>query len=218
MLHLVTSHSFSQSTSRRARKSHHSYNTTTTHVVITMPIQELFGGGITCEIPQGFRDLSTLRQVPDHQECWLADDQRLLVVEILDREEVADTEAAAHFFKDLADFNGGTNDAETDFKSQALPIPIAGLPPDASTWYGSGFQRVKMGNEVDFMGNPRRQEIEWTRVELCVIRLPSAGSGTDLLISLTTPRDANPQGPDATSSTFATVVSSFQIRNWHLFG
>ena len=41
--------------------------------------------------------------VPDHQECWQDTEGRLLVVEILERQQqVEDHNAAQYFFDDLA--------------------------------------------------------------------------------------------------------------------
>ena len=53
----------------------------------------LFGGAITVIIPQGWKDVSEIRQVPDHQECWQFED-RLLVVEILERMGGVEEEAS----------------------------------------------------------------------------------------------------------------------------
>lgn len=82
----------------------------------------LFGGALTCRIPARFRDVSDVRQVPDHQECWqgraIADDgsegdgdeggeaDSVLVFEILERQPVDADHAAAYFFADLAESNG----------------------------------------------------------------------------------------------------------------
>ena len=54
---------------------------------------DLFGGAMTCEIPSedGWRDVSDVRQIPSHQECWQQIQQenddvgggRVLVIEIL---------------------------------------------------------------------------------------------------------------------------------------
>ena len=81
--------------------------------------QELFGGAIKISTPQEWRDVSVVRQVPDHQECYqdctfndgsqigLQGTGGCLIVEILGREEdVKDEDAALFFFRDLADANG----------------------------------------------------------------------------------------------------------------
>lgn len=74
-----------------------------------MPERSLYGGCIVCLIPKGWNDLSTVRQVPDHQECWQDEEGRLLIMEILDRQDDVDDSSAALFFHDdLADANGVT--------------------------------------------------------------------------------------------------------------
>jgi hypothetical protein len=68
--------------------------------------RKLFGGAITMTLPASFEDVSTIRQVPDHQEVFV--DQLTdmsLIVEILAFEEVSNEGAAQHFFDDLAQFN-----------------------------------------------------------------------------------------------------------------
>lgn len=174
-------------------------------------------------MPDGWVDVSDMRQVPDHQECWMDNDGCLLVVEILDRQaNVEDEAAAAFFYKDLGEYNGITSDQDISFRKESPPsLQPVGLPDDATLCFGSGFQRVAMGKNVDFAGNPRRQEIVSIRVELCVIRLPSVS--TDILISLSTPSEntGNPQeSPEGSlmTATFSQAVSSFQVRNWQLFG
>jgi hypothetical protein len=185
-----------------------------------MPEQLLFGGSIVCHIPAAWKDIAEIRQVPDHQECWQDAYDRLLVVEIVDRQSQVDDAVAANFFyKDLAESNGITSDQDVSFTQQPAPLQLAGLPNDTTLCCGTGLQRVAMGKEVDIAGNPRRQEVRWIRVELCVIRLPSVG--TDLVITLSSPSEPNPQettaGPPPTEI-FTQILSTFQIRDWSLFG
>mmetsp|Transcript_2557 Transcript_2557/g.3778 ORF Transcript_2557/g.3778 Transcript_2557/m.3778 type:complete len:256 (-) Transcript_2557:100-867(-) len=80
--------------------------------------QELFGGAITLSIPTKWRDVSQVRQVPDHQEayqdCTFKCGTKLdkegtggcVIVEILERQDLEDAEAAKYFFTDLAEANG----------------------------------------------------------------------------------------------------------------
>ena len=180
-----------------------------------MPEKLLFGGSITCNIPADWKDVSTIRQVPDHQECWMDNNDRLFVVEILSRQNVNDEDAAAFFYKDLAAANGITDDQHASFTKASPNLAMEGLPSSASLCFGTGIQRVAMGKDVDIFGNPRQQEIKWIRVELCSIRLPSVDS--DILLTLNTPLEVNPQDT-ATDSQFLEIVSSFRVRNWNLFG
>jgi hypothetical protein len=72
-----------------------------------MPPTKLFGGAISCWVPDGFVDVSTLRQVPDNQEVFVAEqgDEAMLSVEVLEYAEVPDSEAARFCFADVADWN-----------------------------------------------------------------------------------------------------------------
>ena len=85
-------------------------------------------------IPSQWRDVSQIRQVPDHQEVYQdctfsnADGVRVchgdgdmvgtgacIIVEILQREEgVSDGNASMHFFKELAEANGGMTDSSDE--------------------------------------------------------------------------------------------------------
>jgi hypothetical protein len=188
-------------------------------------VRPLFGGALQASIPSSFRDVSDVRQVPDHQECWQdVDENSLLVIEILDRQQdVNDEQAAAFFYQDLCESNGVSPD-ETTFTPQTqqqqqqqgqTQITIVGLPPTSIILFGVGTQHVAMGRDFDVDGNRRQQEERWIRVELCVIRLLSVG--TDLLITLSTPCEQNPQESSSTTTTFQQVVSTFQILDWTLF-
>jgi Ran-interacting Mog1 protein len=131
----------------------------TAHDLIMMEQRPLFGGAIACRIPEHWQDVSNVRQVPDHQECWRdvsVPNGAAFVVEILDAQaSVPHKEAARYFFDDLAEANGG-NLAHTTFYALepwhvALPntwsntqhwkLPT-GLPNDAVVCAGAGTQVV----------------------------------------------------------------------------
>jgi hypothetical protein len=156
---------------------HHNNNM----AMATWSERPLFGGAITCDIPTVWRDVSDIREVPDHQECWIdtGDDGAFLVVEVMDRQSsVADTDAAGFFFRDLAEANGiinpVTNHLECTFQTtiQPTPPPPGGgegglISTNVTACSGIGVQKVALGRDVDMDGNPRVQEIRWVTVELC---------------------------------------------------
>ncbi|GAX14929.1 hypothetical protein FisN_12Lh369 [Fistulifera solaris] len=181
-----------------------------------MVLRQLFGGSIECKVPEGWRDVSDIRQVPDHQECWQDDQGNLLVIEILDYQtDVTDDQAARYFFQDLAESNGVINPQDVSFApSDPSPI-IAGLPPTAVLCTGSGSQRMSQGRERV----PQPSDPIWIHVELCAIRLPTVS--TDILITLTSPAASNPQADGngtKPSLQFQAILASFCIRDWSLFG
>jgi len=191
----------------------------------TMEQRPLFGGAIVCGIPSAWKDVSHVRQVPDNQECWQEiDTNGMLVIEILERQsQVADEAVASYLFGDLAEANG-CDAANWTFTPQLPPligaqqasavIPAAGLPENVAVCLGSGYQRIALGREFDVAGNRRVQEVRIVHVDLCVIRLPQ--QTTDLLITLSTPSEANPQIEDL-SMPFRQILSTFQVRDWGLF-
>lgn len=191
--------------------------------------RDLYGGAITCEIPSDWRDVSDIRQVPDHQECWQQQgpEGAVLVVEILEREQsVSDENAATYFFRDLAEANGAVLPQDGSFSN----FPVSGddneelkktkrLPADSRIVSGVGCQKVAMGRDTDIAGNPRQQEIRWIQVNLAAIRLPS--QGTDLLVTLSVPL-GSVRGPDdfpkKFDERFIRLLSSMNIQDWSLFG
>lgn len=187
----------------------------------TMNSTQLFGGALTCQLPtqQQWIDVSTIRQVPNHQECFLDQEHRLFVIEILDLQtSVSDDTAASYFFDDLAEANGIPTSDRTRvsaFKTETPAIGIPNLPPGTSICSGVGFQHVAQGRDYDVFGNPREQEKRWIRVELCVIRLRAVS--TDLLLTLSTPNEQNPQDPGPPSELFRSIASSLVIHDWSLF-
>jgi hypothetical protein len=171
--------------------------------------RDLFGGAITCEIPTAWRDVSDVRQVPDHQECFQEMDGAVVVIEILERQGVSDAEAASYFFRDLAEANGSkVNDFQT--------MPITGVQMEhAVLCRGVGNQRVAMERDYDMAGNRRtNQEVRSARVELCLFRL--ARVSTDLLVTISEPI-TNPNEPEGVQA-FQRIVSTLTVRDWGLFG
>lgn len=196
----------------------------TTTAANTGTVRPLFGGAITCQLTpdDDWRDVSDIRQVPDHQECWQDIEGRLLVVEILSRQsDVIDEQAAAYFFQDLAESNGAKA-PDLYFIPQpelSANMNLAGarLPDSAKLCFGTGYQKVALGKDTDIAGNPRTQQVQSIRVELLAIRLPSVG--TELLITLSTPSNEHSQETIShPTDTFVRILGSFQIQDWTLFG
>jgi Ran-interacting Mog1 protein len=124
--------------------------------------QPLFGSAIACRLPEHWQDVSNVRQVPDHQECWRdvsVPNGAMFVMEILDRQEsFMNLDAAKYFFDDLAEANGCGNLAQHTTFSAMEPMHVAlpstwinapqhwklptGLPQDAVVCVGAGTQVV----------------------------------------------------------------------------
>lgn len=185
--------------------------------------RELFGGALSCCIPTAWRDVSDVRQVPDHQEVWQEMEGSVLVIEILQhQDEVEDANAASFFFHDLAESNGVSDSNDYKFEAATFSFPTTTIH-GATTSTGVGLQKIAMGRDYDINGQRREnQETRWTRIELCVFRLPHVH--TDLLLTITGPMP-NPNEPplqsqDHTvvwSELFQRAVSSIRVRDWTIF-
>lgn len=171
----------------------------------------LFGGTITCDINNDWRDVSDIRQVPDHQECFQEMEGALLVVEILERQDVTDENAASFFFNDLAESNGSS---ENQFQNTTLLSHTS--PMTCCLSAGSGTQKVAMGRDTDIAGNPRQQDVRWVQIEICAFRLPNVG--TDLLLTVSKPIEHPSAKSLSASDAFHRAVSTLQVRDWALFG
>jgi len=125
-------------------------------MVYRLTKRPLFGGAVDIDVPSAWRDVSEVRQVPDHQEVWqdctiegkapselvaaaqgaqgepisIEGTGGVLVVEILAREEdVSDSDAAKFFFDDLAESNGAiaAEERRMDFAQVASVGGSAGV-------------------------------------------------------------------------------------------
>eukprot|EP00531_Pseudo-nitzschia_arenysensis_P013180 CAMPEP_0116142338 /NCGR_PEP_ID=MMETSP0329-20121206/14857_1 /TAXON_ID=697910 /ORGANISM="Pseudo-nitzschia arenysensis, Strain B593" /LENGTH=203 /DNA_ID=CAMNT_0003637571 /DNA_START=180 /DNA_END=791 /DNA_ORIENTATION=- len=203
---------------------------------MTFSTKELFGGAITSELPIDWKDLSDVRPIPDNQECFqdslVAENPKLLIVEILEfQEDVQDKDAALFFFNDLAERNDCMQDPNNiSFAPANPPASPTALLQDESIVAGTnqvrvcagfGYHKVAMGRDFDQMGNSRRatQKIKHIRVDLFVLRLPV--QETDLLITMSSPtddEDVSMEDSGATDEILSRVISNFKINEWGLFG
>mmetsp|Transcript_14202 Transcript_14202/g.31859 ORF Transcript_14202/g.31859 Transcript_14202/m.31859 type:complete len:207 (-) Transcript_14202:175-795(-) len=78
--------------------------------------RKLYGGAIEAVLPRPFKDVSDLRQVPDHQEVFVdQDSEASLIVELLSLDaDVADEHAVQHYFNQLAEHNEAATSAVLD--------------------------------------------------------------------------------------------------------
>ena len=68
--------------------------------------QKLFGGAFEITLPKRMIDLSNFRQIPDHQEVWTdASADQSIIVEILERANASDENAAKYHFLDISETN-----------------------------------------------------------------------------------------------------------------
>lgn len=74
---------------------------------MTTPVS-LYGGAIRTVIPEGFKDVSLFRQVPDSQEVFVSDQEGIddsIVFDIMERVDCSDEEAIAIHLEEIARLN-----------------------------------------------------------------------------------------------------------------
>lgn len=69
--------------------------------------RELFGGAMSFDLPSNFHDISSLRQVPDHQEVFMdQESDASIVLELLSYEDsVSHEDVPKYYFDDLVTMN-----------------------------------------------------------------------------------------------------------------
>jgi hypothetical protein len=181
-----------------------------------------FGGAIQASLPAQFRDLASVREVPDNQECWHdVDTDALFVMELMELDNSLDVHAAArNYWKDLCDLNESTQQDLESFTFRLDSAAVRGLPASSTIGCGNGLQRVLLGRAFDFNGNLRPQEERFVRVNLCLIRLPSVQ--TDILLTLSQPCGRHhPENvgmsTNAQDAAFQAILASLNITDWSLF-
>lgn len=70
--------------------------------------KKLYGGAITLNLPEGFDNVSSVRDIPDHQEVFVDNfSECSIIVEILDPVNVPryKNNVAEYYFRDISEFN-----------------------------------------------------------------------------------------------------------------
>jgi len=142
----------------------------------------LFGGAIATILPVAFEDVSTIRQVPDHQEVFVDRNSEMsFIVELVSYDEdVSDADAPGYYFADLGQCNEAKNvrvDSKGIIPAEARLTPLL---TDRTTVRCAitGRQTVSKFRRED-------APLEVVQIILVVIRLPHVG--TDMLLSVNVP-------------------------------
>jgi hypothetical protein len=204
--------------------------------------RELFGGAIRVDIPSQWRDVSLVRQVPDHQECYqdctfedgskrsLQGTGGCLIVEILAREDVTDEDAPKYFFRDLAEANGGIvgdldfqvvdtvgKGISDDLQSQSDNVTMPNLSKQVKVCSCAGVQSIApLKNNMEL----EEGKADRVRIELCAVRLMD--EETDILLTLTIPLEKKGINDDESrgklGELFLSILRGFEVCDWTLFG
>ncbi|KAG0295053.1 hypothetical protein BGZ96_012626 [Linnemannia gamsii] len=207
----------------------------------TVNQQELYGGAITMNLPSKFGTISHVREVPDHQEVFVnVDEDQSVIVEILElAAEATDENCAAFHFQQLAE----DNDAEDASVIQSVSLinnaELPTWPADAKIYLLLGQQRIAKFNEQQRLQQHHLASAASTtstssaadarnlvQIMMVVFRLPR--QETDIVLSYNVPlqisdssssKQVAHEGNVAEAETwFRTLVGSFVVREWALFG
>ncbi|KAI6779456.1 ran guanine nucleotide release factor-like protein [Emericellopsis cladophorae] len=190
----------------------------------------LYGGAITCDLPEHYADVSKLRQVPDNQEVWIDKDGfTSIIFDIVERvgepgsSPQIDGRALTTHLEDLVgeDTEGLKvwNTAETEF-SRLEPNKHGRLP--AYTLIAT--------QQPQAASRDRAAAPDFTAIVMTLLRLEE--KETDILMTINVPHikgeydeddvdmELGKQGKligDAVEMS-ARIWESFKIKDWGLFG
>ncbi|KAF1808466.1 Mog1p/PsbP-like protein [Eremomyces bilateralis CBS 781.70] len=185
---------------------------------------KLYGGAIEVDLPERFKDVSSIREVPDSQEVYLDKDGFASVIfDILEHigpsEAKDDLEALDFHFRGITDDTGD----ETMVHKVSSTEPKLDKMPNTKVLSLLGSLRSKEG------ARPRRaNEADWTAILLALVRLPE--KGTDIVITVNVPHvpSFHPENIDIGNEQFdefvkdgldvmEQVMATFDVKDWNLF-
>jgi len=187
--------------------------------------RELFGGGLRCDLPERFMDISDFRPVPDHQEIFAdaAKDQSI-IVEIVERADVSDDEACAFFWADVI---AGNEAQHASLVSSRLLNNTTELH---SSWHERGATGALAYGELSVSkGRQGPDQANRVHIGLFILRLPAVDS--DILVTVNTPIYINPASSSAEHARttgekeqetaqvlIQRILATLELVDWGLFG
>ncbi|KAL8932525.1 MAG: hypothetical protein Q9216_006798 [Gyalolechia sp. 2 TL-2023] len=188
--------------------------------------RELFGGAMVVNLPNGYADVSDIREVPDHQEIYLdASGFSSIIVEIAERvsEPPTDDEALKFHFEDIVEEQDTGRIWQTD--SANLPL----FPPNTPchTLLATTTPPPAPNGNIQRPLTPK-----FTAIILTLIRLvPQA---TDIVVTINIPHIPGQQEPSDDGAVnfeqgkFGSLVEegvrirdevwrTLQVKDWGLF-
>ncbi|TVY46642.1 putative ran guanine nucleotide release factor [Lachnellula occidentalis] len=196
----------------------------------------LFGGALIVDLPSTFADVSTIRQVPDHQEVYLDKDGfTSIIFDITERVgapgsgPAVDGAALTTHLEDIVDSDDDTvkvwNTSNTQFSKLPfvpLPSPVPHVPVRRHT-------SLHAHRDANAPAAPDSKSPDFTAIVLTLIRLER--ESTDILITINVPHikgeyteeevdmQMGKQGKLIESSVeiAAKIWETFKIKDWGLF-
>lgn len=170
--------------------------------------RQLFGGAITTSMPDGFDDMSKIREIPDNQEVFSqASTDRSVIVELLEQHDVAPPTLPAAFHVSSIAEDSSASSAHTH---QTRTLPSEDFPalladdPQLSVSIAYATHRVAKFRDVD-------EHASQVDVYLACVRLPRAT--TDLLVVFNDPVALHPAGSSARSGSSVAPTDADSTRD-----
>lgn len=182
--------------------------------------RQLYGGAITLNIPEGFENVSSVRDIPNHQEVFVDNfSECSIIVEILEPVDAPRyrNSIAEYYFNDISEFN------------DSLSTKIVCSEPLSA--YSSGLQISKCTG-VQVLDKRYQKGVRREDLYLCLLVLRVMSKNADIVISFNCPsQHINPcQYPSAdTDQSFRKlsqnevdeamneILRSFAIKDYNLF-
>lgn len=144
-------------------------------------LRKLYGGAIEAELPIEYKDVSAVREVPDHQEVFIDEQtENSIIVELLQYEEDKDDkDAIYHYFNDLATFNESS-------QAYVLSTSIVAEPTFMPCIDGKYTKLALIGKQLVSKYRTRPGvSVDNVYIVMFLLRLPDVS--TDMLISVNIP-------------------------------
>ncbi|CUG88147.1 Ran-binding protein, putative [Bodo saltans] len=194
-----------------------------------MPLRELYGGAMACQVAERFEDVSQFRQVPDNQEVFTdVATGTCIIVELMARQASVPNEGCGEFFfHDLAQSNGSSSNAITIAQRPLTQSEVPLMAARAATGVPCEYACMIAGSQSisKFTNEGGRENTVF--VAMIILRLPSPVS-TDILISASAPQQIAEGSSEARVAVriashdevvaeLMSAVSTMTVRDWGLF-
>eukprot|EP00467_Chlorarachnion_reptans_P016612 CAMPEP_0114521464 /NCGR_PEP_ID=MMETSP0109-20121206/20197_1 /TAXON_ID=29199 /ORGANISM="Chlorarachnion reptans, Strain CCCM449" /LENGTH=190 /DNA_ID=CAMNT_0001702565 /DNA_START=142 /DNA_END=714 /DNA_ORIENTATION=- len=175
---------------------------------IPLEVVGLYGETFSTLMPKGMKDMSEVRQVPNHQEFYADVESKMSVITEINeyQSKVEDSKAAAFFFENMAK----DNDAKSIHVSSQGNLEIPELK-DFSTSYIIGDWQWCLKGRAGLRYHLR------FRVHIAVIRLKNVTSDMLLNLSIPVTDQTSNEHKALLEKTFFEMAKSFKVNSWAVF-
>ncbi|ORX46477.1 Mog1p/PsbP-like protein [Hesseltinella vesiculosa] len=182
--------------------------------------QPLFGGAMSTTVKASYLDASQIRQIPDNQEVFIdMNTQQSLIIELLEKVEHLNEEAARFHFEQIAEHNHASSYSIKSVEHESVDVAAPHLPLDTTVYFVRGMQNVAKFNE---------EAVNHVELVVAIVRLNKVD--TDVIISLNVPTQVAAESSEmkdinqieassvqAIVQEIKLVVASLQVNDWGLF-